>query len=100
MSQQIPIHPPILTRSVECNRLQQYFELTDLKASDLIIGSTVLFEWNLNPYLSANHTNDTDKYTYQLGYVVIRDGGVKDFIYEYRFGNIKDLKKEFTYSFI
>lgn len=100
MSQNTPNQPPVLTRSVEVNRLQQYFDLLDLKAPHLPVGSTALFEWSLNPFLPVNYVNDTDKYLYQVGYIVIRDGGVKDFVYEDRFGDIKELKKEFTFSFI
>lgn len=87
---------PTLTRSINSNRERDYFSIVDNCFPDIPVGSTVLFEWSLNPFLPKNHMNNTDEYEYELGYVIIREGGQKEFIYEKRDGNIETLKASFT----
>lgn len=101
MSQNLSIiNPPVLSRTIEVNRYKYYCDLLDSTVQDLPVGSTALFEWSLDPFFPVNHINDSDKYIYNVGYIIVREGGVRDFVYENKLGDIKELKKEFTVCFI
>lgn len=100
MTDAYPSMPIPLIRSINENRKRDYFSIVENCYPELPVGSTVLFEWSLDPFLPRNHRNDMDVYEYELGYVVIREGGQKDFIYEKREGDIETLKASFTKSCI
>jgi len=90
----IPSQPPILIRSIECNMLAFYYSIIDSNYSELEEGTTVLFEWALDPFSPASEENE-----YTFGYVRYNKEG-REFIYEKRYGKLKELKSEFTISYI
>lgn len=93
--------PPVpLKRCIEYNRERGYFSIVDNCYPELGVGDTVLFEWSLSPYIPMNHKNDMNVYEYELGYVIIREGGRKEFVYEKRVSDIETLKASFTRSCI
>ncbi len=94
------LSPLPLRRSIEYTRERGYFSIVDHCYPELGVGDTVLFEWYLSPYVPMNHKNDMDVYEYELGYVIIREGGKKEFIYEKRVSDIETLKASFTRSCI
>lgn len=84
-----------LKRSIEVTRLDFYYSIIDRHHPNLPEGTKVLFEW-ASSYYSSNKDDDAE---YTFGYVKYNKDS-REFIYEKRYGNLKELKSEFTISYI
>lgn len=83
-----------LKRSIEVTRLDFYYSIIDKHHSNLPEGTKVLFEW-----ASTDYSSNKDNVEYTFGYVKYNKDG-REFIYEKRYGKLKELKSEFTISYI
>lgn len=94
----LPQITPLLHRSINVNRMNFYYSILDQDMPNLTAGCTILFEWCLaSPYTIGN---DNTENMYEFGFVEYKEDGTREFIYEKRYGFLKELKTQFTDSYI
>ena len=89
---------PILHRSINVNRMNWYYSILDQDMPNLPAGSTILFEWCLASPFTIGNENKED--IYEFGFVRYEKNGSREFVYEKRYGFLKELKTQFTDSYI